>query len=93
MVAQQSQRTDATEVDSRHNAWDFPEELQGNSIDPLGSGYLKPISELSEGDGAGALAGGGMLVDSRRWPLSYNLENTFWLFYSLKMHSSSHIRL
>jgi len=52
MMPQQSQRTGATE-DGSHNAWDFLEELPGNSIGPLGSGYPQPISELSYGDSAG----------------------------------------
>jgi len=61
VVSQQSQRTNATKVGSQHNVWDFPEELPGNSIDPLGSGYLQPISELSYGDSANALCGNDML--------------------------------
>jgi len=56
VMSQQRQRSDATEVDSQHNARYFPEELPGNSIDPLGSGYLQPISESSDGDGARALS-------------------------------------
>ena len=34
-----SQSTDATEVDSQANAWNFPDELLGNSMNSLGSGY------------------------------------------------------
>jgi len=60
-MSQQRQRTYATEVDSQHNAWDFPEELPGNSIDPLGPGYLLLISELSGGDSASALSSEDML--------------------------------
>ena len=47
-MSQQSQTTDATEVDIQPNSWDFPGELPGNSIDSLGSGYLQPISDLSD---------------------------------------------
>ena len=46
---------------AQHNAWDFPEELPGNSIDPLGSVYLQPISELSYCNIANALCGNDML--------------------------------
>jgi len=53
-MSQQRQRTDATEVDSQHNTWDFPEGLPGNSIDPLGSGYLQPVLGLLDGDSASA---------------------------------------
>jgi len=47
-----SQSIDATdsEVDSQANAWDFSDELLGNSIDSLGSGYQHPILELSDCD-------------------------------------------
>ena len=45
-----SQSIDATEVDSQANAWDFSDELPGNSIDSLGSGYQHPILELSDCD-------------------------------------------
>jgi len=62
MMSQQSQRTDATEVDSQHNTWDFPEELPGNSIDPLGSGYLQPVLGLLDGDSASALSSKAMLA-------------------------------
>jgi len=34
-MSQQSQTTDATEVDLQPNTWDFPGELPGNSIDSL----------------------------------------------------------
>jgi len=51
-----SQSVDATEVDSQANAWDFPDELHGNSIDSLGSGYQHPISELSDCDSTSALS-------------------------------------
>jgi len=37
-------------------ASDFPDELAGNSIDSLGSGYLHPISELSDCDSTSALS-------------------------------------
>jgi len=43
VILQKTQRTKATEVKWKHNARDFPEELQGNSIDHLGSGYLQLI--------------------------------------------------
>ena len=55
-MSQQCQRTDATEVDSQPNAWDFPKEVPGKSIDSLRSGYLQPISELSNGDSFSALS-------------------------------------
>ena len=55
-MSQQSQKTDATEVDIRPNSWDFPGELRGNSIDSLGSGYLQSISDLSDGDSTSALS-------------------------------------
>ena len=57
-MSQQSQTTDATEVDIpvQPNSWDFPGELLGNSIDSLGSGYLQPISDLSDGDSTSALS-------------------------------------
>jgi len=42
-----SQSPDATKVDSQANAWDFPYELLANAINSLGSGYLHPISGLS----------------------------------------------
>ena len=61
-MSQQIQRTDATEVDSQYNAWDFPEELPGDTIDPLGSGYLRPISELSVGNSASAPSWADMLA-------------------------------
>jgi len=51
-----SQSVDATEVDSEANAWDFPDELHGKSIDSLGSGYQHPISELSAYDSTSALS-------------------------------------
>jgi len=51
-----SQSTDATEVDSQVNAWEFPEQLPGSSMDTLTSGYLQPISELSDGDSTSALS-------------------------------------
>jgi len=43
VMLQQSQRTIATEVGSKLDAWGFPEELPGNPIDPPGSGYQQPI--------------------------------------------------
>jgi len=49
-MSQQSQKTDATEVDMEPNTWDLPGELPGNSTDLLGSGYLQAISDLSDGD-------------------------------------------
>ena len=54
-ISQQSQTTDATEVDTQPtgNSWDFSEELPG---EPLGTGYLQPISELSDGDTTSALS-------------------------------------
>ena len=63
-MSQQSQTTDATKIDSQRNSWDFPEELPGQSMGPLGTGYLKPIPELLDGDSASALSGapGGMLT-------------------------------
>ena len=51
-----SKSTDATEVDSQANVWDIPDELPGNSIDTLGSGYLGPISELPDCDSTSALS-------------------------------------
>ena len=38
VVLRRSQRTDAAGSGSNHDAWEFPEELPGNSIHPLGSG-------------------------------------------------------
>jgi len=61
VMSQQSQRTDPTEVDSQHNVWDSPEELLRNSIDPLGSRYLQPISEFFHGDSANTLHSKDML--------------------------------
>jgi len=61
-MSQQSQRTDGTKADEQHNAWDFPEELPGNPIDPLGSGHLQPASELSDGDSVSALSSEDMLA-------------------------------
>ena len=61
-MSQQSQRTNATEFDSQHNAWDFPAELPGNSIDPLGSGYPQPKSEISDGDSASTFSSEDMLA-------------------------------
>jgi len=51
-VSQQSQRTDVnlTEGYSQLNALAFPEQLAGNSIDPLGSGYLRPAIFTHIGD-------------------------------------------
>jgi len=34
VMSQQSERMDIREVDSQHNAWNFPEELPGKLIDP-----------------------------------------------------------
>ena len=55
-MLQKSQRTKATQVGSKLDAWGFPEELPGNSIDPAGSGYPHPIWELSSRDSASALS-------------------------------------
>ena len=46
-MSQQSQTTDATEIDTQPTAWDFPEEIPTQSMESLGSGYLQPISENS----------------------------------------------
>jgi len=61
-MSQQSERTNATEFDSQHNAWDFAEGLPGNSIDPLGSGYLQQKSEISDGDSASNFSSDDMLA-------------------------------
>jgi len=53
-MLQQSQITDASEVGSRHDAWDFPQRLPGESGDPLGSGY-------PHGDSASALCSKDMI--------------------------------
>ncbi|KAG0138684.1 hypothetical protein HOY82DRAFT_534455 [Tuber indicum] len=53
-MSQQSQTTDSIEVDLHHNTWDFQGELVADSVDHLGSGYLHPISELSDGDSTSA---------------------------------------
>ena len=55
-MPQQSQTADATEVDIQPNSWDFPGGLPRNSICSLGSGYLQPISDLSDGDSTSALS-------------------------------------
>jgi len=62
VMLQQGETTDVTEVGLQHTAWDFPEELPGDLDDPLGSGYLQPILELSYGDTASALSSGDMLA-------------------------------
>ena len=54
-MSQQSQTTDATQVDSKPSSWDFPGELPGQSMESLGKGYLQPISEISDGDSVSAL--------------------------------------
>ena len=54
VMLQQSQITDASEVGSRHDAWDFPQRLPGESGDPLGSGY-------PHGDSASALCSKDMI--------------------------------
>ena len=51
-----SQSTDTTEVDSQVNPWEFPEQLPENSMESLTSGYLQPISELSDADSTSALS-------------------------------------
>jgi len=56
VMSQQNQRTEGTEDELQHGAWDFAEELSGNSIDPLGSGYLQLMLELSGGDNSSALS-------------------------------------
>ena len=86
-MSQQNQRTDGTEVELQHDARDFPEELPGNSIDPLGSGYLQPISEPSDGDSASAFSSQDMLLVASWapiWPtlLAFlSLEDIFFLAY------------
>jgi len=103
-----SQSTDATEVDSQANAWDFLDELEENSIDPLGSGYLHPISELSDCDDTSALSSA--LLGGKGWifkrlriclrpcrliPVAFEFyfPKGFYLFYFLKMYSSLFISL
>jgi len=61
VMLQQSQITNATEVGSKHDVWDFPQKLPENSTDPLGSRYPQPISELSYGDSASALCSKDMI--------------------------------
>ncbi|PUU83593.1 hypothetical protein B9Z19DRAFT_1118946 [Tuber borchii] len=55
-MSQQSQTTDATEIDLQPNSWDLPGDLPSQSMESLGTGYLQPISELSDGDSASALS-------------------------------------
>jgi len=62
VMSQQSQRSNVTEVDLQHNAWDFPEGSPGNSNDPLESRYLQRILELSDGDSTSAFSSEGMLL-------------------------------
>jgi len=98
-----SQSTDATEVESQANAWDFPDELLGNAMDSLGSGYLHPISEPSNCDSMRTLSSA--LLDGKGrifkrlticlWPCRFMLVvfefyfvKGFYLFYFLKMYSS-----
>jgi len=103
-----SQSTDATKVDSQANAWDFPDELVGNSIDPLRSGYLHPISELWDYDSTSALSsalleGKGPIFKRLRICLrpcrlmpvvfEFYFGKGFYLFYFLKMYSSLFICL
>jgi hypothetical protein len=97
-----SKSTDATEVDSQANVWDFPDELPGNSIDTLGSGYLHPISELSDCDSTSALSSAlerkGRIFKRLRICLrpcrfmpvvfEFHFGKDFYLFYFLKMYSS-----
>ena len=63
-MSEHSQTTDATEVDMQPNSWDLPGDMPGNSIEELGSRYLQPISDLSDGDSTSALssAPSGMLT-------------------------------
>ena len=103
-----SQSTDAAEVDSQANAWDFPDELPGKSIDSLRSGYLHPISELSDCDSSRALSSallegkGGIfkglricLRPCRFMPVVFEFYfgKGVYLFYFLKMYSSLFICL
>jgi len=98
-----SQSTDAPEVDSQANASDFPDELPGNSIDSLRSGYLHAISELSDCDSTSALSGA--LLEGKGWifkrfrillrpcrsmPVVFEFYcgKGFYLYYFLKMYSS-----
>ena len=99
-----SQSIDAIEVDSQANAWDFPDELPGNSIDCLESEYQHPISELSDCDSTSALSS--TLLEGKGWifkrllmiclrPCRFILVVSefyfgkgFYLFYFLKIYSS-----
>lgn len=56
IMSQQSQTTNTSEVDVQPNTWDFRGELQGNSINSLGSGYLHPILDLSDSESTSALS-------------------------------------
>ena len=80
----------------------FPDELSGNSIDTLRSGYLHPISELSDCDSTSALSSPlerkGRIFKRLRiclWPCRFMLvvfefhpSKDFYLFYFLKMYFS-----
>ena len=91
-MSQQNQRTDATEVDSQHNARHSPEESPGNPTDPPG-GYPQTISELS--DSASVVCSQYMLAALRIH------ARTFWVliwktllaFYFSQMYPSSLISL
>jgi len=74
-MSQQSQTTDATEVDMQPNTWDFPGELPGNSIDSLGSGYLQPLSDLSDGDSTSALSSIPSGIPTPTLEVLSNMEN------------------
>jgi len=69
-MSQQWQTIDATKVDLQPDSWDFPGELPGQSMESLGTGYLQPISELSDGDSASARssAPSGMLTPTLEAP-------------------------
>ena len=95
-MSQQSQTTDATEVDIQPNSWDFPGELPGNSIDLLGSGYLHPISDLSDGDSTSALssASSGILTPTlealSKMESMRSLDTAERLLYERKKKISGH---
>ena len=65
----------------------FQKSYWGSSIDPLGSGYPQPISELSYGDSASALCSKGMLAALQIHVGSFCVliwGTLFWLFLFLK---------
>ena len=72
-MSQQSQTTETTKIDSQPNSWDFLEELPSQSMESLRTGYLQPISELSDEDSASALSStpSGMLIRDEKINLKF----------------------